>query len=171
MKTLLILFTFLWSPAPNNLHKPSLVEIRNLLMQAAESKKANTQLKAALAQYAENNTVINGYRGVSTMIEAKHMFNPLSRWNKFKEGRAMMEDAIKTDVNNFELRYLRFAIQTSVPPVLGYSKNIEEDKKLLIAQLERVKDSDLRTRTVKYLMSTKYCTPEELNKLKKWKTA
>jgi len=170
MKILLILFTFLWSPAATTMNKPSLVEIRNLLMQAAESKKANTQLKAALAQYAGNNTVINGYRGVSKMIEAKHMFNPLSRWNKFKEGRAMMEEAIEADVNNFELRYLRFAIQTSVPPVLGYSKNIEEDKKLLIAQLDRVKDTDLRTRTVKYLISTKHCTPEELNKLKKWKT-
>jgi hypothetical protein len=171
MKILVILFTFLFNPAVNNMNKPSLVEIRNLLMQAAESKKANTQLKAALAQYPDNNMVIKGYRGVSTMIEAKHMFNPMSRWNKFKQGRAIMEEAIQSDVNNFELRYLRFAIQTSVPAVLGYSKHIEEDKKLLISQLDKVKDADLRNRTVKYLMSTKHCTPEELNKLKKWKTA
>ena len=171
MKILVILFTFLFNPAVNNMNKPSLVEIRNLLVQAAESKKANTQLKAALAQYPANNMVIKGYMGVSKMIEAKHMFNPMSRWNKFKEGRAIMEEAIQADANNYELRYLRFAIQTSVPAVLGYSKHIEEDKKLLIAQLEKVKDVDLRNRTVKHLMSTKHCTPEELNKLKKWKTA
>jgi hypothetical protein len=171
MKILVILFTFLFNPAVNNMNKPSLVEIRNLLVQAAESKKANTQLKAALAQYGDNNTVIKGYRGVSTMIEAKHMFNPMSRWNKFKQGKALIEEAIKADANNYELRYLRFAIQTSVPAVLGYSANIEEDKKLLIAQLEKVKDTYLRDRTVKHLMSTKHCTPEELNKLKKWKTA
>ena len=167
---LLILFTLLFNPAIN-MNRASLVEIRNLLIQAAESKKANTQLKEALAQYPENNPVINGYRGVSTMIEAKHMFNPMSRWNKFKQGRAMMEEAIESDVNNFELRYLRFAIQTSVPAVLGYSKHIEEDKKLLISQLDKIKDTDLRNRTVKYLRSTKYCTPEELNMLKKWKTS
>jgi hypothetical protein len=170
MRILIILFTLLWSPSMSNMSKPSLVQIRNLLMQAAESKKANTQLKAALSQYGKDDILINGYRGVSTMIEAKHMFNPLSRWNKFKEGKALMEEAIKSDVNNFELRYLRFAIQTTIPPVLGYSANIEEDKKLLIAQVQKIKDADLKSRTINYLISTKHCTPQELNQLKKWKT-
>ncbi len=113
---------------------------------------------------------MNGYRGAAVMIEAKHMFNPMARWNKFKEGKALIENAIKTDALNYELRYLRFAIQTSIPPVLGYSANIETDKKLLIDRLESVNDTDLKKRVINFLLTAKVCTNEELNKLKQWKS-
>jgi len=168
MKLLIILFTFLLPVRAHLIDKAPIQKIRSLLVDAAESKKANKELKALLAA-CENNALMNGYRGASVMIEAKHMFNPLSRWNKFKQGKALVENAIKNDASNYELRYLRFAIQTHIPPVLGYSANIQADKKLLIDRFASVKDADLKKRVLNFLLTAKVCTKEELNKLKQWK--
>jgi len=149
--------------------KVPMVKIRTLLIQAAESKKANKELQALLEACNPKDPLINGYKGASVMIEAKHMFNPLARWNKFKQGKALIENAIKADAANYELRYLRFAIQTNIPPVLGYSAEIDLDKKLLIDRLRKVNDTDLRNRVLNFLLAAKVCTNEELNKLKQWK--
>lgn len=159
-------------PSKNNIYTVKnvpIVKIRTLLIQAAESKKANKELQTILDACNPKDPLINGYKGASVMIEAKHMFNPMARWNKFKQGKALVEDAIKADSLNFELRYLRFAIQTSIPPVLGYSADIVADKKLLIDRLRKVNDTDLRNRVLNFLLAAKVCTNEELNKLKQWK--
>jgi len=160
------------SQLKNNIYteeKVPIVKIRTLLLQAAESKKANKELKAILETCNPKDPLINGYMGASVMIEAKHMFNPMARWNKFKAGKALVENAIKADAGNYELRYLRFSIQTNIPPVLGYSADIEADKKLLIDRLRNVNDADLKNRVLNFLLAAKVCTHEELNKLKQWK--
>jgi hypothetical protein len=170
MKLLIILLTFLFPLKGEYAEKAPIVKIRRLLIQAAESKKANKELKTLLASCDLRDPLINGYVGASLMIEAKHMFNPLGRWNKFKEGKALIENAIKADALNYELRYLRFAIQTNIPPVLGYSANVQADKKLLIDKLGAVNDTDLRSRVLNFLLTAKVCTNEELKKLKQWKS-
>jgi oligoribonuclease (3'-5' exoribonuclease) len=170
MRILLILLTFLVPAKASFADKTPIVKIRNLLIQAAESKKANKELIALLATCETNVPLVDGYRGASVMVEAKHMFNPLSRWNKFKEGKALIEEAIKNDGDSYELRYLRFCIQTHIPPVLGYSANIQSDKKFLMDRLPQVNDTDLKNRVLNYLMASKVCTNEEMNKLKQWKS-
>ena len=167
MTTILLLLTFLFPV--NHGTKPSLVEIRNMVQKAAESKSANKELQSKLALFADNDALIKGFRATSTMIEAKHMFNPLARWNKFKQGKALLEEAIKADGANYELRYLRFAIQTNIPAVLGYDAHIAADKKLLIDKFPQLTDQDLKTRVLNYMLACKACTPEELTKLKQWK--
>lgn len=169
MKLLLILLTFLYPFKTDAIEKVPIVKIRTLLIQAAESKKANKELKTILEACNPNDPLINGYMGTSVMIEAKHMFNPMARWNKFKQGKALLEGAIKADALNYELRYLRFSVQTKIPPVLGYSADIEADKKLLIDRLRKIDDADLRNRVLNYLLVAKVCTNEELSKLKQWK--
>ena len=171
MNLILLIVTLLWNtPGAGTLEKPSMVEIRNMLVKAAESKKMNQQLQTKLAQYGQNDPLIKGYQGASIMIEAKHMFNPMSRWNKFKLGRSTVESAIKDDQDNFELRYLRFAIQTNIPEVLGYSAHIKEDKNFLMKGLPEVKDKDLKHRVVEYMLQSKACSAEEKIKIKQWKT-
>ncbi len=169
MKTLLILFTLSLPFNANLVDQSGLIKIRNLIIEAAESKKANRELKTLLASYEHPDALIKGYKAASLMIEGKHMFNPLSRWNKFKEGKQLMEESIKADAKNYELRFLRFSIQTHIPPVLGYSSEIEVDKSLLINGLIGIKDKDLKTRVLNFLLASKASTQQDLIKLKQWK--
>ena len=147
----------------------NVIEIRNLYEIAAENKEASTKLGKMLAMVKDDDALLLGYKGASIMLEANHVFNPITKLNRFNKGKLFIEKAIKMDVANSELRYIRLTIQTNIPGFLGYSKSIEQDKMLLISQLEKLKDRDLRHRIVNYLSIAKICTTEELRKINVWK--
>ncbi|WP_320052572.1 hypothetical protein [uncultured Acetobacteroides sp.] len=49
----------------------------------------------------------------------------------FKKGRLLLEKEIEEWPANAEYRFLRITIQEQAPKILGYNKNIEQDKKVL----------------------------------------
>ncbi len=152
-----------------NSNSLNLVEIRNLYEIAAANKEANTKLIQLLATVKTDNAVLMGYKGAAIMMEANHVFNPITKLSRFKKGKQLIESAIKSDATNPELRYIRLTIQTNVPGFLGYSNAIDADKKMIIHQLSELRDNDLRNRMVNYLSFAKICTTEELRKLNIWK--
>ena len=62
----------------------------------------------------------------------------------FEEGKRLMETQIKRDPQSLELRFLRLSIQLNAPTLLGYSKNIKEDKAYLQTHFAACTDPDLR---------------------------
>ena len=134
-----------------NINTLNMIEIRNLYEIAADSKTANAKLTTLLASTDSNDALLNGYRGAAMMMEANHVFNPITKLSRFKKGKQVIENAIKSDGMNVELRFIRLTIQTNVPSFLGYSSAIEADKKLLLQQLDQIKDKDLRNRITNYL--------------------
>ncbi|MGF1924269.1 MAG: hypothetical protein ACQUHE_08815 [Bacteroidia bacterium] len=147
----------------------NMIEVRNLYEIAAENRMANTKLTNLLASAKSDNPIISGYKGASIMMEANHVFNPLTKLSRFKKGKQLLEAAIKLDQANVELRYIRLTIQTNVPGFLGYSSAIEADKRSIINALDQSKDLDLRKRMVNYLIGAKICSTEELKKVTLWK--
>ncbi|WP_162796231.1 hypothetical protein [Pedobacter namyangjuensis] len=145
-----------------------LIELRNLYEQAINNEKANLRL-ANLIHSDNNSATIIGYKGAGTMILANHVFSPISKLNKFNRGKKLLEQAVKQDPTNLELRYLRLTIQTNVPKFLGYSKEINTDKTILINGLEQLSDKDLKNRIVDYLLKSSICTNDELKKVSLWK--
>ena len=57
----------------------------------------------------------------------KSCFSPISKWNTFKKGKGNIEQAIKIEPDNVELRFIRLSIQKNIPSFLGYKSNIDED--------------------------------------------
>lgn len=45
----------------------------------------------------------------------------------FKQGKSLLENAIKTEPQNTEFRFIRLIMQENTPPALKYNKNISED--------------------------------------------
>lgn len=148
----------------------NLVEIRNLYENAANSQVANAKLIRLLGDVKSDNALLEGYKGAALMMEANHVFSPITKLSRFKKGKQLIENAIKLDSSNVELRYIRLTIQTNVPGFLGYSKAIEADKSLIIRELDNLKDNDLRKRMVNYLVLANICTMDELKKVNTWKS-
>jgi hypothetical protein len=59
------------------------------------------------------------------------------------------------------LRYLRFTIQANAPSILGYNKNINEDKLFLINSVKNIDDEDLKNSVVSFLTKSPYLSPDE----------
>ena len=147
----------------------NIIEIRNLFELASTDKKANSKLTGLLTTIKHNDALLIGYKGAAIMMEANYVFNPLSKLSKFKTGKKLVENAIKIDQTNVELRYIRLTIQTNVPSFLGYSNAIAQDKNHIINELDKLKDKDLRSRMVAYLLQANICTQDELRKVNLWK--
>jgi hypothetical protein len=65
---------------------------------------------------------------------AKHAGNPLSKYSNFNKGKKLLENAVKRDPKNLEIRFMRYICQEKTPSFLGYKENLEEDKKFILSE-------------------------------------
>lgn len=137
MKTLLVLFT-------SSLLSADLSSMRTLYQAAPQSEQKALELLQLADKNISANVVYRGYKGAATILMAKYATYPLAKWNRFNEGKALLESAISTEPMNPELRYLRLTIQTNAPKMLGYDDDIEKDKLFLKTRLDQIPDKELQ---------------------------
>lgn len=139
-----------------------LLTVRNLYYKATTSRKDADKFETVMKSATGiSPSTLAGYKGMSSMINANYSFNPYNKLSFFIKGKDLLEEAIKVDPKNVELRFLRFCVQTNAPFFLGYSGKIEEDKAMLLANFSGVKDTDLASRISEFMKTSKYCTAED----------
>lgn len=114
---------------------------------------------------SQDNTV-NGYKGAIIASMANYSKVKEEKIGLFKEGKQLLEKAIASDNTNIELRFLRMTIQTNCPKALGYNKEIENDKKLILSKLSSVKDPGLKNMMSEFLLDSKFVSEKEKSELK-----
>lgn len=88
-----------------------------------------------------------GYLGAFTMIKANHQINPIQKLSSFNSGKKLLEKAIQQNSTDVELRYIRYAIQISIPKFLGYNGELAIDKKIMqnyLATSETALQADIK---------------------------
>jgi hypothetical protein len=147
---------------------PSIGEVRSLYEKAVKDESACNKLIEMLSPYNENNNPLYaGYKASAIMMMAKHVFNPFSKMSYFKKGKRILENAIKADEKNIELRFLRFNAQTHIPSFLGYNEAIKKDKEFLESSFSKITDAKLKEFMLPYLKDSNFMiadTNELLNK-------
>ncbi|SHE49929.1 hypothetical protein [Pedobacter caeni] len=153
----LLLFAIKTYPA-----EPELREVKSLFEAAAHSKAAADQLLKILSVIGPSSPpVLICYKGVAEMMRCRYGFNPVNKFKRFKKGKVLIEEAVKKDPDNMEIRFLRFAIQTNLPGFLNYNDDIIKDKKHLLSNVKAIKDKKLKQDILKYLSASSYCSEEE----------
>ena len=143
---LLIIFT-------NVMFAQNLKDYRSLLQKGENSEVAAKALieKSSTAFSETKQPIYAGFLAVGKFFMAKHVFNPLKKMTYFNEGKNTMEAAIKSDPKNLEVRLMRLITQESVPKLLGYFQNIEEDRNFLTRDYKKTTDKDLKIYIKEYL--------------------
>lgn len=121
-----------------------LKEVRELYIQSVANKKNNEALISKLKDANENTPVLFGYKGAAFIIMAKHEFYPWNKWKNFKKGRDILESIIQKYPDNYELRFIRYSIQSNLPGILNYSSAMEQDKKIVVEGFKNLTDIDLK---------------------------
>lgn len=97
-----------------------------------------------------------GYQAMIWFLKAKDYFNPVNKLEAFNKGKIQLEEVLKSNPDNIELRFLRLTIQDNAPSFLGYNNNIKEDKVFLTSKLNTITDdADLLSRITTYLEKNK----------------
>ena len=175
MKLLITTIALLLVPLPVFSQDLSTTDLRELFYQAAASKQAAQRLYDKLLTIDESSQpLLLGYKGMACFMICHHALNPYSKIKYFLQGRSYLDQALKRDPGNLELRFLRFTVQTNAPEFLGYTRNILADKTFILNSLENDADKtiaqELRIKIVEYLLQTKYCTPPERSRVESYLT-
>ncbi len=104
---------------------------------------------------SSNNAIIKGYHSTAIIVGCKYISNPFKRIIPFKEGKEMLEELISENFDEVELRFMRYTVQRQAPKMLGYYKNLETDKKVLVEYIKANPTSDLTEHMMIYLKDTK----------------
>lgn len=87
-----------------------------------------------------DSTEIQAYVISLEMKQAEYKVLPWQKLNTFSKGKAKLEQLIKKEPKNANLRYVRLVIQEQLPKMLNYNSDIENDKHFL-SELLKIKDN------------------------------
>ena len=125
------------------LNAQELMDLRSNFSKAVTQKEVCEEM-INLLENDSSSSVNLAYLGAFQTIWAKHVGNPFSKLKTFKRGKKNIEQAVKNDPNNIEIRYLRYAVQKNAPGFLNYSKNLKEDKIFLEKNLDKIQSEELK---------------------------
>lgn len=149
MKKISLIFLFI----VNLISAQSLVELRGYLQKGENSEEVSKTLisKSKTAYENTNKPIYLAFSAVGNFFMAKHAGNPLSKYSYFNKGKKMLEDAVKKEPNNLEIRLMRLISQEKTPSFLGYNKNIDSDKNFIVKNYKNSDDENLINYIKKYL--------------------
>ena len=125
---------------------------------------------AAISSIPEPNALETAYLGAAEAMMAKTTWNPLDKVKRLKLFQSYLEKAVRKDMDNLEIRFLRFSIEYHIPKWLGLSKNMHEDKEKMVQGIASMNHLEVDQKFIKYIMyflnQTGSCTSEELDLIK-----
>ena len=107
------------------------VPFSELLKKANESEENCIKFYDVMNDRRLESATAEGYFALATMMLAKTHKNPFTKLSYFNRGKYILETTIKSNPDNVELRFLRYAVQAKVPAILFYFNNQEADKEIL----------------------------------------
>jgi hypothetical protein len=114
---------------------------------------------------SSSDPTITGYKAAAQILEAHVTTEKNKRKSYIKSGATSLESAIKSNPNNVELRVIRMSVQENIPKIVGYNKNLKEDKTFILNHYS-TQNSALKTYIRKFAMQSKTMTAAEKNSLR-----
>lgn len=134
---------------------------RNTFYAAMRSKDINI-VEDQLALLARDESPgRTAFEGALLMKKADLVKGPFKKLQLFKKGRSLLEDALKKDAGDSELRFLRLMIQEHAPGIVNYKSHLEEDRSMIEADFNKL-PKDLQQIILDYSKESKVLAPADL---------
>jgi hypothetical protein len=166
MKKALFILAILLLQASAFAQQASIDDFRIEYRTANKDSSSCAALYKKASKITSSDNLVNGYKGAITMMYAGFIKDKAEKLKLVKAGRDILEAAIAKDKENPELILLRFSIQSNAPKILGYNKELESDKKLLLQKYGSIENKEIKTSIRSLLMQSKLVTAAEKEKLK-----
>lgn len=120
---------------------------------SGDSQEAMDKVLTKL-ESAGNDAKAQAYKGSLLMKKAAFAKGVKAKVNIFKKGAKLLEKQIDAAPSNAEYRFLRLCVQEHAPSILGYNKDIDEDKKVIREHFGKM-DGELKAIVKDYAASSK----------------
>lgn len=157
---LLLFFNLVWA---NN----DVETLRKVFVSASQDA-----LKAkALYAYFDKKKNITGatelaYKGATIALMAKFSSGPHTKLKYVNKAIEIINEAVKKEPENFEIRYLRFSVERNLPAILNSSKNIDKDLEIIYSYLiKKTLWTDFESDVAKDIIDSNRLSEEKSNQL------
>lgn len=137
-----------------------LESLRNSYSKANSSNENAKSFIALAEKKSSNDPVISAYKSASKILEAKVTTEKNKRKSFVKSGATTLEGLIASNPNNAELRVIRMSVQENIPKIVGYHKNLKDDKTFLINNYSK-QNPDLKSYIKQFAGQSKTMTATE----------
>ena len=157
-----ILLLFLVTTYPVFASVVDVVQLRQLYYKAHESDEFCDRFCEQAGTISERSEpIFLCYKAMASFMRCRRVFNPYSKFSSFKDGKKLLEYAIKNDPDNVEIRFLRFCVQSQAPRLLSYNDNLKEDKAVVLGCWKKLADNDLKEKIRSYMLRYGNCSVQE----------
>ena len=148
------------------LSRPDLSQIRTEYPEAAKNgEKAHKLYESLSTVTKDDDKVLVAYKGGVSTIMAQFAKGLKEKADLFKEGRDLLEYAVKEAPENIEIRCIRMGVQENSPKITGYHDNIEDDKKFILTNYGHTR-SEVQNVVKKYVLQSEAFDESEKQKFK-----
>ena len=110
------------------------------------------------------------YRAALEAIMTKTTWNLFKKINYLNKSETSFNKAIEMAPDDVEIRFMRMAVQYEIPEYLGYSEDMEEDRKFIVKNIDKFDPATLEHETLLAILDfMKKCnrfTPDQIEKFK-----
>ncbi len=160
-----ILFTLLLL-VPSIIYASDIKQVRKEFYAAVKDKEAAEEFYKKLKGQNLSDPILIAYYGSAQAIMAKHAWNPYRKISYLKSGLGDLKTAVARSPDCLEIRFLRFSVEHYLPSVLGFSVNLDEDRKKIIELIEKdnfgTADSTLIKNIITFLKKTNRFNDHEI---------
>ncbi len=133
--------------------KLSLDEIRHQFYLTTLDYKHAFPLIEQLDQLPQPNALELAYKAATEAVLAKPGWNIFKKMHHLKNSRKYFRMAIQQDEQDLEIRFLRLAVEHHIPKYLGYSKNIDLDKQVIMDNIDLFRMKHLPREITDYIIT------------------
>ncbi|MEL6251899.1 MAG: hypothetical protein AAFR87_07805 [Bacteroidota bacterium] len=126
--------------------------VRQLYKEATADLEELEDLWENVKDYQKDAGVLFAYKAAAKALQAKDSWIPHKKWSYIKEAMAMFREAIETEPENIEMRFLRFTVQHNTPEFLDLSEELEEDIECIRAQIHRFAEFKLQDAHISFML-------------------
>ncbi|WP_316801873.1 hypothetical protein [Pedobacter nototheniae] len=167
LKTIFLLFCLLASSISYaQLSNKEIAGLKTNMVKAVENSRLTDSLFKKLDALPDKTALITAYTGTLEALKAKHSWNPYNKIKYVSRSLKTMNKAIAMDKENMEIRFMRFSIEHFTPSFLGFSKDLDVDRKEIVKHYQNRSfgntDEDLVKNVAKFMIDSKRCTAQEI---------
>jgi tetratricopeptide (TPR) repeat protein len=144
--------------------------LRQEFLNASKDEDAAKRFYEKMNSYNQEHPVKLAYKAASEAVMAKYTWNAYSKIKYVNTALDTFERAVALDIDNAEIRFLRFTLEYYIPRYLGLSRHIQEDKRIIIDSLKKYSESGMTVelaRAIKdFMLSKDHCSEAEKKELK-----
>jgi hypothetical protein len=151
--------------------EPDLALIRVEYQRAVKNGALVDSMIDALKGLKSADPLVLAIIGALETLKARDLWFPLEKLYWSKKSQDTLARAIAIDPAHIETRFLRYSIQLSLPGYLNLSQHLDQDKTVIIQQINTEKSQSLGNETVRiiadFMLKTGRCGQVEQLALQK----